>query len=99
MWPVTPTAEGLGMTSPSMCVWVVSITSACVPYFSGICHRAVLAAEKAKLSQCKLAGLPGAGKAQDKSVHGGHFPYVSYLKGINQANKPLNEICSILLPC
>lgn len=57
------------MTSPSMCVWVVSITSACVLYFSGICHRATLAAEKAKLLQYKLAGLPGVGKAQDKSAH------------------------------
>lgn len=43
-----------------------------------------------------LAGLPGVGKAQGKSAHGGHFPYVSYLKVINQANKPLNETCSVL---
>ena len=46
-----------------------------------------------------LAGLPSVGKAQGKSTHRGHFPYVSYLKVINQANKPLNEICSVLLPC
>lgn len=43
-----------------------------------------------------LAGLSGVGKAQGKSTHGGHFPYVSYLKVINQANKPLNETCSVL---
>ena len=35
-----------------------------------------------------LAGLPSVGKAQGKSTHGGHFPYVSYLKVINQANNP-----------
>ena len=46
-----------------------------------------------------LASLPSVGKAQGKSTHGGHFPYVSYLKVINQANKPLSEICSVLLPC
>lgn len=49
------------------------------------------------------AGVSGAGKdteyTRGKSTHRGHFPYVSYLKVINQANKPLNETCSVLLPC
>lgn len=44
-----------------------------------------------------LTGLSGIGPG--KSTHGGHFPCVSYLKVINQANKPLNETCSVLLPC
>lgn len=68
------------------------------PATSVICHGSILAADQS-FAGGNLADLPGIGKAQDKSTHGGRFPCVSYLKIINQASKPLNEICSILLPC